>query len=343
MKTLLKFIGYFFGFIFCLAGIATGLSLSLANFISGISMLIFGLWLFKDIRDKLFSRLPTKTDGTRIRTFIGVFLFGVMCIAINISGNKNSYEVTPLEAVVSVPNVTSREEAIEKRNRHIKEVEDARRAELLGKRDAAVLSMKQSLADKKFDDVASLAAKFKTLGDPEIEAAAIFAQRAIDENVKRETAENSKKEQAIKANEMRDKVFFSEKDEMTGRTIKREIFESKNTVEFSFPYNGGTTAWLELRNHPQYGKDVVLRLSKGQLLCHSYSNCSVGVSIDDGAPFNVTGIGPEDNSSLSVFINWSLVAKIRNAKSLKIQVPTFQNGRPVFEFDLAGIDIGRLN
>ena len=151
------------------------------------------------------------------------------------------------------------------------------------------------------------------------------------------------KEQATKANEMRDKVFFSEKDEMTGRTVKREIFESVNTVEFSFPYNGGTTAWLELRNHPQYGKDVVLRISKGQLQCHSYSNCSIGISIDDGEPFNMTGIGPEDNSSLSVFINWSLAARIRNAKTLKIQVPTFQNGRPVFEFDLAGIDVSRLN
>lgn len=141
----------------------------------------------------------------------------------------------------------------------------------------------------------------------------------------------------------RDKVYTEERDSMSGKLTKYESFESRNTVEFSFPYQGGTTAHLVLRNHPQYGKDVIFEISKGQLLCHSFSNCSVSISIDGGPVFTVSGVGAEDGSSRTVFLNWSLVSKLKNAKSIKIQPPTYQNGRPVFDFDLAGIDVSRMN
>jgi hypothetical protein len=55
------------------------------------------------------------------------------------------------------------------------------------------------------------------------------------------------------------------------------------------------------------------------------------------------GVGPADSSSGSVFMNWPLAGKLRNATRVKIQVPAFHNGQPVFEFDLSGIDVGRLN
>lgn len=141
----------------------------------------------------------------------------------------------------------------------------------------------------------------------------------------------------------RDKVYFEQKNSMTGRLTKFEKFESQNSVEFSFPYQGGTTGQLLLRNDPQFGKDVIFQISKGQILCNSFSGCSVAISIDGGPVFNVSGIGPEDGSTSTIFFNWSLVAKLKDAKSIKIQPPTFQNGRPVFEFDLSGIDIARMN
>ena len=54
-------------------------------------------------------------------------------------------------------------------------------------------------------------------------------------------------------------------------------------------------------------------------------------------------MGAEDGSSRTVFLKWGLVGKLKGAKSIKIQPPTFQNGRPVFEFDLTGIDVSRMN
>ena len=50
------------------------------------------------------------------------------------------------------------------------------------------------------------------------------------------------------------KVYSEERDPMTGKLTKYETFESRNSVEFGFPYAGGTTARFFLRNHPQYGK-----------------------------------------------------------------------------------------
>ena len=130
---------------------------------------------------------------------------------------------------------------------------------------------------------------------------------------------------------------------MTGKLTKFEEFESGNTVQFAFPYQGGTTARLVLRNHPQYGKDIFMQISKGQLMCHSFSTCSISISIDGGPVFTVFGKGSEDESSRTVFLDWGLAAKIKGAKSIKIQPPIFQNGRPVFEFDLTGIDVLRMN
>lgn len=337
----LKLVGYFFGFIFCLAGVATGWSSSMPNILCGVAMFIFGLWLFSGIRDKIFSRMPAAIQKKGVGGAVGCFLFTAMLISFSVSGVSE----VPHATLASPPPQSnqSREEAIAKRNALMKQREESRRAELIAKRDETMDKINKLLAERKHKEVVAIASEFQPLKDPEIERALMISKTEVEAESKREQAAFALKEAETKAIAARDRVFISEKDEMTGRDIKREVFESENSVEFSFPYGGGITALLELRNHPKFGKDVIFHISKGQLQCSSYSECSVSISLDGGEPFSVRGFGPEDNSSLSIFLKWSLASKIKNAKSVKIQVPTFQNGRPVFEFNLAGIDVSRLN
>lgn len=82
----------------------------------------------------------------------------------------------------------------------------------------------------------------------------------------------------------------------------------------------------------------MLSIERGQILCHSYGDCSVRVRFDDGKLQTFGGNPPEDNSSEYVFIPafTTFMKQLPTAKVVKIEVPIYQSGRPVFEFDVSG-------
>src|SRR5690606_7049584 len=77
-------------------------------------------------------------------------------------------------------------------------------------------------------------------------------------------------------------------DPMTKGITKTARLQSENSLSLDFPYQGEQKATLIVRNHPQFGNDVIFRIEKGQILCRTY-DCSVTVAFDDGAPFSVKG------------------------------------------------------
>jgi hypothetical protein len=115
---------------------------------------------------------------------------------------------------------------------------------------------------------------------------------------------------------------------------------STNTVNFSFPYAGEQHARLALRTHPRFGKDVIFSIERGQLLCPSYEDCNVLVRFDDEPPSNYSAVGSADNSTETIFIrNYKrFVGKLLKAKKVRISVNVYQQGAPVFEFDLGSFD-----
>ena len=130
---------------------------------------------------------------------------------------------------------------------------------------------------------------------------------------------------------------------MSGQTEAIAAVESTNTVEFHFPYAGEQHATLFLRTHPRHGKDLILQIRKGQILCRSYEDCSVLVRFDDKKPESFSGVGPADHSTTSVFIrNYGrFYASMLKAKTVRISVPVYQEGAPIFEFDVAGFDAAK--
>jgi len=118
---------------------------------------------------------------------------------------------------------------------------------------------------------------------------------------------------------------------------------SSNTVNFDFPYSGEQHATLNLRDGPRYGKDVIFRIERGQILCHSYEDCTVLVRFDDGKASNYTAVGPADNSTETIFIrNYArFVGNLLKAKRVRISTNIYQEGAPVFEFDVSGFDQGK--
>lgn len=129
-------------------------------------------------------------------------------------------------------------------------------------------------------------------------------------------------------------------DSMSKGTAHHAVVSSTNTVEFKFPYSGAQHATLSLRTDPRYGKDVIFSIEKGQILCHSYEDCTVLVRFDDEQASNYSAVGAADNSTETIFIrNYDrFVGKMAKAKRVRISTNIYQEGAPVFEFDVSGFD-----
>lgn len=132
--------------------------------------------------------------------------------------------------------------------------------------------------------------------------------------------------------------YFSNEEGMSGKPTRFASVESTNTVNFGFPYSGEQRATLLLRRHPRWGNDVIFQIEKGQILCRTYGDCTVGIRFDDGQIIRLNGNPPADNSSESFFIPafGTFIKKLPEAKIVRIEVRIYQNGAPVFEFDVSG-------
>lgn len=128
-------------------------------------------------------------------------------------------------------------------------------------------------------------------------------------------------------------TYTDSADKMTGKKNFSASVTSDNQLTFDFPYKGDNWGLLTVRQHPQYGLDVLVSISKGQMLCHTHE-CTISVKFDDGKPVKYSGTGPADHSSTSIFIDNAskFIAGAKKAKKILIQFNAYQNGAPVLEF-----------
>ncbi len=133
------------------------------------------------------------------------------------------------------------------------------------------------------------------------------------------------------------------KDELTSNPIYHAVTESINQVNFGFPYEGIQRAQLNLRNHPQHGKDVILKVEKGQMLVRSYEDTTVEVVFDEEPPISFLVVGPNDHGTTSLFIRdcQTFTEKLMKSKKVKISVTFYKEGNVVFDFNVAGFDNNR--
>lgn len=124
-----------------------------------------------------------------------------------------------------------------------------------------------------------------------------------------------------------------------GKTYGASV-RSTNTVNFDFPYSGPQRGTLTLRTHPRHGEDVIFSIERGQILCRSYEDCTILVRFDDGKAQSFSAVGAADNSTETIFIrNYSrFLAGMQKASTVRIAVEVYQEGAPVFEFDVSGFD-----
>lgn len=132
-------------------------------------------------------------------------------------------------------------------------------------------------------------------------------------------------------------------DELTNKPTYLAVVQSINQVSFDFPYQGLQRGELMLRTHPQHGKDLILRVEKGQMLVRSYEDTTVKVVFDEGSPVSYRVVGPSDHGTTSLFIRdySGFVGRMMKAEKVKISVPFYQQGNVVFEFNVSDFDSDR--
>lgn len=137
--------------------------------------------------------------------------------------------------------------------------------------------------------------------------------------------------------------YTQNEDKMSGGTTFHAHTLSTNTVDFDSPYSGEQHATLLLRDSSRQGKDVIFQIERGQILCNSYEDCSVLVRFDNEKATNYSAIGAADNSTETIFIRnyGKFVEKLLRAKLVRISTNIYQQGAPVFEFNVSDFDKNR--
>lgn len=138
--------------------------------------------------------------------------------------------------------------------------------------------------------------------------------------------------------------YSANENAMSGGTTRFASIDSTNVVNLGFPYGGPQRATLTLRTDPQYGKDVLFRIPRGQIICSPYDGCTVQVRFDDEKPIRFPANGPTDQSSNALFLNGydRFLTKLRKARRARIAITIYEQGLQVFEFDVGGFDFHKF-
>lgn len=106
---------------------------------------------------------------------------------------------------------------------------------------------------------------------------------------------------------------------------------STNEINFSSPYDGGSSFYLNVRNDNKQN-EVYLKVSKGQF---GGSSKTCRVKFDDNPVVSYDYMGTSDYSSDVIFFKnpKKFIASLKKAKKLMIECAFFQEGARIIEFD----------
>jgi hypothetical protein len=128
-------------------------------------------------------------------------------------------------------------------------------------------------------------------------------------------------------------------DKMTDKKSHFAQIEANDLLQFEFPYDGGVTATLTIRNM-NGARDVVLNVSKGQFMPNTMETESVMVRFDNKPAQSYSYQDAADGSSETIFLNNKkrFISDIKKSKKLIIESSFYDNGKHTMEFDTEGLD-----
>lgn len=131
--------------------------------------------------------------------------------------------------------------------------------------------------------------------------------------------------------------YSRRRDELRGKDINSARITSENTTRLSFPY-GTVRLHIQVRQHPQWGQDVIFHVDEGQVLCR-YDGCAGMISFD-GKAEKLTLNESADHDSKTVFAAYApaIIRKLRASKKVIVELPFYQDGNRQFTFETRGLE-----
>lgn len=99
------------------------------------------------------------------------------------------------------------------------------------------------------------------------------------------------------------------------------------------------TARLLVRNHPRFGRDVIVSVSAGIINCDGDKGCHVDVSFDKSASRSVYAHLPRDKTPTILFVGEydDMIKDINESRLLQVAIPTPAGDVRRFSFDVTGL------
>ena len=133
--------------------------------------------------------------------------------------------------------------------------------------------------------------------------------------------------------------YSDQKDDMRGTSEHIAEIVSSNSLNFDFPYSGGSQGTIILKKGSKHGLQVLLKIEKGQFICYSFTGGHVAVKFDQGPVQNFRCESTSDGSSNYIFIEpeSKFVAGLRSARHTTIETEYFKAGNQQLSFNTAGL------
>lgn len=127
----------------------------------------------------------------------------------------------------------------------------------------------------------------------------------------------------------------TEQDKMDDSKSYWYSLQSDNYANFDFPYEGDSYLTITVRWMKKYGYDVLLEITKGQMVGNEYNGTNyVRVRFDGGKVQKFYYNEPNDGSSNLVFLRnaQKFIEKCKNAKDIIIEQEFYKEGVHQFKF-----------
>lgn len=132
--------------------------------------------------------------------------------------------------------------------------------------------------------------------------------------------------------------YQEEIDEMTDKICYYAYITSENSVDFDFPYQGGSTLRFIIRDSPQYGKDIYIRISSGQFNTN-YNGTKIKMRIDENPAITINCTEASDSSTDILCLKGydKIIKLLKGAKTMKISAEFFSEGTRTFTFNVENL------
>lgn len=131
--------------------------------------------------------------------------------------------------------------------------------------------------------------------------------------------------------------YQTDTDKMTSKQRFYAQVDATNKLQFEFPYSGGSTGSIIVRNTNGKRNEITIYIDKGQF--QSGEDHGVNVKFDTGSPIAFKSSEPSDGSTDLIFLEpaKTFVSHLKKAKKVIVQADFFEGGTKEMEFDVEGL------